>query len=29
MATGPSECEKAMPIVVAHMAKIEWAVNRT
>ncbi|MER5928353.1 hypothetical protein [Streptomyces mirabilis] len=29
MATDPSEYEKAMPIVVAHMAKIERAVERT
>jgi hypothetical protein len=29
MATGPIEYEKAMPIVAAHLAKIERAVNRT
>jgi hypothetical protein len=29
MATDPSEYEKAMPIVAAHMAKIERAVDRT
>ncbi|MFF3323202.1 hypothetical protein [Streptomyces sp. NPDC002889] len=29
MATDPIEYEKAMPIVAAHMAKIERAVNRT
>lgn len=29
MATDPSEYEKAMPIVVALLAKIERAVNRT
>lgn len=29
MATDPSEYEKAMPIVAAHLAKIERAVNRT
>ncbi|MFD7611802.1 hypothetical protein [Streptomyces sp. NPDC059828] len=28
MATDPSEYDKAMPIVAAHMAKIERAVNR-
>ncbi|QHA07992.1 hypothetical protein GQF42_36200 [Streptomyces broussonetiae] len=29
MAVDPSEYEKAMPIVAAHLAKIERAVNRT
>jgi hypothetical protein len=29
MATDPSEYDKAMPIVAAHLAKIERAVNRT
>ncbi|CAM5471675.1 putative protein OS=Streptomyces aurantiogriseus OX=66870 GN=GCM10010251_23400 PE=4 SV=1 [Streptomyces aurantiogriseus] len=29
MATDPREYEKAMPIVAAHMAKIERAVDRT
>jgi rubrerythrin len=29
MATDPSEHEKAMPIVAAHLAKIERAVART
>ncbi|MFF3847004.1 hypothetical protein [Streptomyces sp. NPDC002328] len=29
MATDPSEYEKAMPIVAAHLAKIERAVDRT
>lgn len=29
MAMDPSEYEKAMPIVAAHMAKIERAVDRT
>ncbi|WP_031013487.1 hypothetical protein [Streptomyces sp. NRRL F-5727] len=29
MATDPSEYEKAMPIVAAHLAKIERAVNQT
>ncbi|MFD0213433.1 hypothetical protein ACFVH9_31150 [Streptomyces hirsutus] len=29
MATDPSEYEKAMPLVAAHLAKIERAVDRT
>ncbi|MER5834190.1 hypothetical protein ABT116_25930 [Streptomyces sp. NPDC002130] len=29
MTTDPSEYEKAMPIVAAHLAKIERAVDRT
>lgn len=29
MATDPSEYDKAMPIVAAHLAKLERAVNRT
>ncbi|WP_406494259.1 hypothetical protein OHB06_26885 [Streptomyces sp. NBC_01604] len=29
MTTDPSEYEKAMPIVAAHLAKIERAVERT
>ncbi|MDU8995720.1 hypothetical protein [Streptomyces mirabilis] len=29
MATDPSEYDKAMPIVAAHLAKIERAVSRT
>ena len=29
MATDPSEYDKAMPIVAAHLAKIERAVDRT
>lgn len=29
MATDPSEYEKAMPLVSAHLAKIERAVDRT
>jgi rubrerythrin len=29
MAVDPSEYEKAMPIVAAHLAKIERAVDRT
>ncbi|WOT36818.1 hypothetical protein [Streptomyces coeruleorubidus] len=29
MATDPNEYEKAMPIVAAHLAKIERAVDRT
>jgi hypothetical protein len=29
MATDPSEYDKAMPIVAAHLAKVERAVDRT
>ncbi|KUL76466.1 MULTISPECIES: hypothetical protein [unclassified Streptomyces] len=29
MATDPSEYDKAMPIVAAHLAKVERAVSRT
>ncbi|MGW5305596.1 hypothetical protein ACWERF_16895 [Streptomyces griseoluteus] len=29
MATDPSEYDKAMPIVAAHLAKLEQAVGRT